>query len=375
MSALSQLHPQADHTAREEEAGRSRPASSGQGSGVTIKLTGADKATEWDNYAADKSPAAIFSRFGWKRIFEEVYGLKTFYICARDEHGICGVLPMVLHSSRIFGRYLSSLPYFDAAGVRGPTDSIRQALLQKAIEIAQEHQASRIEFRHDQEGLIGLPARTNKVTLDLELPADPEILWEGLKAKVRNQVRKARKEELTAESGGEEFLDPFFRIYVRNMRDLGSPSHSRRFFAEVLSTFPGECRLFCVRMKEEVIAAGFTLASGETMTIPWASSLREYNRYCPSMLLYWEILEYACTHGFKTFNFGRSTPDEGTYRFKTQWGAVPRPLYWHFWTEDGAEPSQLSPDSPKYARAIRLWQRMPVKLTEVLGPRIIRHLS
>lgn len=47
------------------------------------------------------------------------------------------------------------------------------------------------------------------------------------------------------------------------------------------------------------------------------------------MLLYWAMLEYACDQGYRQFDFGRSTPGEGTCRFKEQWGAKSHQLYWY----------------------------------------------
>jgi hypothetical protein len=53
------------------------------------------------------------------------------------------------------------------------------------------------------------------------------------------------------------------------------------------------------------------------------------------MLLYSAVLEFACREGFKEFDFGRSSVDSGTYRFKLQWGAHPRQLYWYYWLAGG----------------------------------------
>ena len=74
------------------------------------------------------------------------------------------------------------------------------------------------------------------------------------------------------------------------------------------------------------------------------------------------------------FDFGRSSPDSGTYRFKEQWGAQPHQLYWYYWMKDGRAVPQLNPQNPKYALAIRLWQQLPVVVANVLGPYIVKHL-
>ena len=72
------------------------------------------------------------------------------------------------------------------------------------------------------------------------------------------------------------------------------------------------------------------------------------------MLLYWSLLEYSSDHGYTTFDFGRSSVEASTYRFKAQWGAEPHQLHWHYWLREGEEMPGLTPDNPKYQLAIRV---------------------
>ena len=92
------------------------------------------------------------------------------------------------------------------------------------------------------------------------------------------------------------------------------------------------------------------------------------------MLLYWNILKFACEHGYKQFDFGRSTPNEGTHRFKKQWGSQPVQSYWQYWLASGNEMPELNPHNPKYELAIKTWRRLPLALTKFLGPHIVKYL-
>jgi serine/alanine adding enzyme len=86
------------------------------------------------------------------------------------------------------------------------------------------------------------------------------------------------------------------------------------------------------------------------------------------------VLKYAIQKGFRNFSFGRSTTDSGTFRFKQQWGAQPKQLYWHYGLVKRGEVPLLSPANPKYALMINVWKRLPVKLTQWLGPRIVKNI-
>ena len=86
------------------------------------------------------------------------------------------------------------------------------------------------------------------------------------------------------------------------------------------------------------------------------------------MLLYSAVLEFACREGFKEFDFGRSSVDSGTYRFKQQWGAQPHQLYWYYWLAEGRSIPELNPDNPKFKAAISVWQHLPFPVTNLWAP-------
>jgi FemAB-related protein (PEP-CTERM system-associated) len=328
----------------------------------------------WDAFVAENKDGSVFHRYGWKRIFEKTYGNDCIFLMAEEQGAAIGVLPLVLKKSRLFGRFLVSLPYFDHVGICAERDDVRKALYEEAQELSREQDVEYLELRHDREGGPDVLTKQSKVSMILELPPDPEQLWSGFKAKVRNQVRKAEKQGLSMISGGKELLDDFFRIYVGNMRDIGSPGHCKKFFEHICDAYPEEVRFFSILDGEKAVASGFTIASKDMLTIPWASSMREFNSKCPNMLLYWSILKYACDSDFSQFNFGRSTLGEGTYRFKKQWGAEDKQLYWQYWLPNGGSIPELNADNSKYQLPVRVWKKMPVAITERLGPKLIQHL-
>jgi FemAB-related protein (PEP-CTERM system-associated) len=208
----------------------------------------------------------------------------------------------------------------------------------------------------------------------LELPSTVEVLWKGFPSKLRSQIRRAQKESMVVLIGEKEYLDDFYCVFSRCMRDLGTPVYGKRFFETILSVFSKEARICLVRWKEKTLAAGLMYGFRRTLEVPWASSDKRYNHLAPNMLLYSSALEYACQEGFHLFDFGRSTPGSGTYRFKEQWGARPVPLHWHYWLHEGVEVPQLNPQNPRYGLAIKIWQKLPLALTTHLGPHIVKYL-
>jgi FemAB-related protein (PEP-CTERM system-associated) len=332
-------------------------------------------APAWDEYLARCAGTTLFHDARWGKVMENVYGNRAYFLTARRGDRVVGVLQIVAQKSLLFGSHLCSLPYLDAAGILADGDDARAALMSEAGKLMGRLKSSWVELRQSSEMDGAVPSRTDKVTLVLPLPGTSEELWKALSPKVRNQVRKAERAGLAASSSGGELLKEFYGIYVRNMRDLGSPAHSLRFFRLLEETFGAAVRLFVVRSGETCLAASFTFVDGRTVRVPWAGSDWRAKDTCANMLLYWSMLSRACDAGAGTFDFGRSTRDSGTYRFKTQWGAEEKPLYWYYVLPEGGEIPDLRPDSPKYRLMVACWQRLPLGLTRLLGPRLIRKLS
>ena len=105
----------------------------------------------------------------------------------------------------------------------------------------------------------------------------------------------------------------------------------------------------------------------------WASSLREFNREAPNMLLYWAMMERCIASGVRTFNFGRCTPGSGTHKFKRQWGGEDQPLWWYDVSRDGSVITP-SPNDGAFSWGPRVWRRLPEWMATMLGPRIVRYI-
>ena len=115
----------------------------------------------------------------------------------------------------------------------------------------------------------------------LGLPKSPDELLNSFKSKLRSQIKKPVKEGLTAKTGGLEPLDDFYEVFSINMRDLGSPVHSKAFIGGVIEQFSAESRICTVYRERQPLACGIIIGFRDTLHNPWASSLREYGRLQP----------------------------------------------------------------------------------------------
>lgn len=332
-----------------------------------------DDRARWNGYVERHPHASVYHRWEWGELFRDVYGTRWRPLVAVRGARVCGVLPLVRLSSIPFGTQLVSLPYFGHGGALADDDETYRALFAAAREVLRAEGAARVELRHAHPvPADGLAARDDKVLMQLALPGDPEALLKALGPKTRADIRRPEKEGMTAHVGGEELMDEYHAAYSSVMRDLGSPGHGARLFREALRRMPDRCWVAVVRYQGRPVGGGFLTGMGDTLEIPCAGSLHAFTRLRGNMLLYWTILSEAIRRGYKTFSFGRSSVDSGTYAFKKNWGAAPVPLAYHYLLREGEGLPELKPDNPKFARAIAAWQRLPVPVATLVGPRVVR---
>ena len=71
----------------------------------------------WDAFVAGHARCVNYHRWPWKRLIEQAFGWKTFYMFAEENSKISGILPLVWLKSRLFGNLICSLPFFSEAGL------------------------------------------------------------------------------------------------------------------------------------------------------------------------------------------------------------------------------------------------------------------
>ncbi|UZJ43924.1 FemAB family PEP-CTERM system-associated protein [Marinimicrobium sp. C6131] len=329
---------------------------------------------KWEAYVSASPRAPLYLQRRWSDLVRRSFGHPTrVWVGITPEGEILGGVPLTFFRSRLFGRFAVATPYVNYGGVLTPYWNVARALFERLQTVAMQENLSHIEVRSMQPGLWPNSSE-KKVSMVLPLPGTLEQLEDSLTAKVRAQSRKAEEHHPTIAFGGLDLLDDFYRVFARNMRDLGTPVYAKGWFANVLSEPGLAATLVVVKVRGRAVSAGFLLGHGPMLEIPWASTIKPANALNTNMWMYRKILDYAVSEGYEFFDFGRSTRGAGTYHFKKQWGAKPYEHHWYYITPDHSKPPELNPDNPKFRLMIALWKRMPVWLSRLVGPPIVKHL-
>jgi FemAB-related protein (PEP-CTERM system-associated) len=324
-------------------------------------------------YLSRRGQVPLSCHPGWLNVMADGLGHEPSCLEATEGGETRGFLALCSIRSVLFGRYLVSLPYLNYGGPIADDPWVTARLIERAVDLAGRLDVRYLELRQVQAAdhpALGHRA-TEKVHMRRELPATAGALWDSLSSKVRNHVRQGEKHDLTVAWGGVELLPEFHAVFSQNMRDLGTPSYGRALFQSVLRHFPDRSELCVVRGHGRTLAGALLLHGWGVTEVPSASSLRSHNHTNANSVMYWHLLERAIGRGQGVFDFGRSSRDSNTYKFKKQWGAAPSESIWQYHLRHG-DIKAARPDNPRYQRLIRIWKRLPVPLTRCIGPLIVR---
>ncbi|KZY60354.1 hypothetical protein A3737_23345, partial [Oleiphilus sp. HI0065] len=297
----------------------------------------------WDTYIAAHPSGNIYYEWRFLEAISRIFGHKIKLLTATEKQSgqIIGVLPIVEQKSRLFGHLWTSIAFVNYGGPLCNNEKVEASIFEFIEQAAKQEGIKRLEVR----GLYERPipdswnCSKDKASMWLPLPSDnnSDTLLSSFKAKLRSQIRKGYTDAVSAKVGGLELIDDYYTVFARNMRDLGTPVYSKRLFSELLKTLANQAWLVLIYHQGKPASAAFLIKTGDRMEIPWASTIRDYNRFGLNMVLYWEVLKLSCEQKCAVFDFGRSSIDATTYKFKKQWGAQPIQHYWY-----GYEPEEDS---------------------------------
>lgn len=317
----------------------------------------------------------VFHTSRWLDVLSDVYGIEPFFL----EKGT-GSLPLALLKSRIFGNRLVSVPFADYGGVRGEGKDA-EWLVKSALDLAGKTDIDFMEIRTPSQEhwkLLeknGFERRDDYVTFVLDLGKKVDTLFGNLEKRVRNDINKSKKHDITfRDAKGPEDVRTFYGIYLKTMKKIGSPPQSLDFFINLWETFGQEDMSIRLAEYEGKPSAGcLFFLSGKTVNYSYSCSLLEHREMRISDGLLFDSIKSFKEKGFRSFDFGRTRPDSGVYFYKKGWGGkkVTMPYFYKFYKKRIEERQEMT-----YQRMSDMWRRfMPGFLAKRLGPWVIRQIG
>jgi FemAB-related protein (PEP-CTERM system-associated) len=334
----------------------------------------AGSVARWEAFVHAQSQATFFHRAAWQGILRDVFGHRTFFLYAERNGAIEGILPLAQVKSRLFGNALVSLPFCVYGGVVATHPAAAAALEAEAENLARTLDVDHLEYRNLAPHHPDWPRQDLYVTFRKEILPDEEANMLAIPRKQRAMVRKGIKNGLRAEIDAD--TQRFFALYADNVRRHGTPALPRRYFDRLRETFGKDCEILTVLDATGTPVSSVLSFYFRDEVLPYyAGDEVRARALAANDFKYWELMRRACARGLKIFDYGRSKVGAGSFAFKKNWGFEPTPLHYEYRLYKRDSIPQNNPNNPKYRLMIAAWRRLPLWLTNRLGPLIVRNLG
>jgi len=336
---------------------------------------GDDVEADWDAFVDSCSEATFFHRAGWRRVIENSFGQKAYFLYAERDGRITGILPLVHCRSRLFGNRLIANAFCVAGAPAAVDDEARDVLDRRADELLGTLDADYIEYRDPSRPHADWPSKEGLcATFDREIEADEDQNLKQIPRKQRAVVRKALKADLT--DSIDEKTDRFFGLFALSVRNLGTPVFAQRYFDNLLGEFGDACDILTVSARDgRPLSSVLNFYFRDSVMPFYTGSVPDARRLGANDFMYWRLMRRAIERGYTRFDFGRSKVGTGPYDFKRYWGFEPRPVVHEFKMKPGVPMPDVNPNNPKYRMMIAAWKRLPLPVANLIGPWVGRQVG
>ncbi len=335
------------------------------------KLDNAARA-RWDSFVQGCTDATFFHLSAWADVIEAEMGCASHYLYAQRDGVIVGVLPLSRVRNMIAGDVLISTPFLVYGGAVGDADAV-QALVDAARHLAEELGVDYLELRNRRPLDGDWQTKDLYVTFRKSLATDIEGNMQAIPRKQRAMVRKGIK--AGTEVVWDPDLDVFYAVFSESYRNLGTPVFGKSLFARLLAAFPEQVWVTTIAKDAQPLSSVVSFVFRDEVLPYYGGSVAAAREFAANDFMYWTVMERAVERGLRTFDYGRSKIDTGSFHFKKHWGFEPEPLAYQYHLVQSKELPNLSPTNPKFQLPIELWKRLPIGVTRIVGPSIARRLA
>jgi len=321
----------------------------------------------WNRFVESRADGTFFHLAEWRQVIEGAFGHRTHYLYAERDGEIAAVLPLVHVRSRLFGNALSSTPFCVYGGILASDRQAGVALEREAVRRAEDLGVDHLEMRN-REAQQDWPTKDLYVTFRRPIDPDPDANLKAIPRKQRAMVRKGMKAGLASEI--DQDVARFFRAYSTSVRNLGTPVFPRRYFRLLKEVFGDRCEVLVVVKDIEPVCAVMSFYFRDEVLPYYGGGGDRARDLKGNDFMYWEVMRRAAERGFRTFDYGRSKRETGSYHFKKNWGFEPQPLHYQYRLVRATRIPEVNPMNPKYRLFINAWKRLPLPVANSLGPLI-----
>ena len=345
---------------------------------MTINVVDPTKIAGWDEMVRSYPGSSFFHSSAWAHLLKEAYGYKPQYFSMQDRGSLGAVIPMMEIDSLLTGKRGVSLPFSDYCEPIVPDPETCRALFERIRAHGAEKKWKYIEMRGGEGYSDSAIPSSCFLKHVLELSGDEDRLLasfrKGTKSAIKKAISDGQLQMVLSES--EDALRDFYRLNSITRKRHGLPPQPWYYFKKLYDLLISRGHGFIVQasVENKVIASGVFLHFGHDAVYKYGASDVEYQQLRPNNLVVWEAIKWYCRRGYKTFDFGRTEPEnEGLRIFKSGWNTKETKVnYFRYDLGRSAFIQNGTGINPLYTK---LMHKLPVPVLELMGRVLYRHVG
>jgi len=338
-----------------------------------IKTLDESTCCQWDSFVQTAKDATFFHLSGWKEVIEKSFGHKTYFLYVENEGNIQGILPLVHINSVLFGNSLVSTAFCVYGGIVANDEQSFRELDQAACRLADELGVDCLEMRNREQKYPERPYKELYVTFRKALDADVDKNLLAIPRKQRAMVRKGMDAGLISVIDSD--INRLYQAYSESVRNLGTPVFSKNYFHNLKTVFADQCEVLSIEHNGKLVASVMNFYYKDEVLPYYGGGTTLARELKGNDFMYWEVMRRAVEKGIKIFDYGRSKIGTGSYNFKKNWGFIPEPLFYEFLLVKSTSLPDINPLNPKYQLFIAAWKRLPLAISQFVGPWLSKDLG
>src|SRR3972149_4319918 len=294
------------------------------------------KEHEWKKFLDTCDTATIYHTPEWKKVIENTFNYRPYYIFARNDSGeIVGMLPMFHVRSKLAGEILCCVPF---AHECGPIGDMQEILVEEVINLysnmengsGKNHSNRQIEIKNSINTGFQLENTFSNYTLDLSTVGNT---WNLIHKSIRRYVKKSLEKVEISKSNCIEDAENFYDVNCKNKKDKGIITHPKDFFFNLVRLMPPEnIDIYLAKLDDKIIGGTMNLSFKNKVFYGFGATDPRYIDYHPLYGCLWKSIEDACLDDYRIYDFGiASYNDIGMVNFKKRWGTIEKKIYYSYY--------------------------------------------
>lgn len=300
----------------------------------------------YEQYILQKENTLIYASMKYRELLKELLNDKSYYLVAKKNNCIVGVLPCFLRENERYGNIINSLPFYGSTGsIICDDEEVREKILTAYYQFSKDCQcvASTIITSPFEKENKWYREKTRPQFIDERIGQitffpkgegeESDRLLRAIDGKTRNIIKKAQKSGVVVEVDNSlESMNFLYKHHVENMKRIGGLAKKKKFFELVSKIFDPdiEYNIYTAKLDDKIIASCLLLYYNNTVEYFVPVTVEGYRSYQPLSLIIFDAMKDAMLKGFKKWNWGGTwITQKGVYDFKRKWATSDFMYYYY----------------------------------------------